>query len=595
MEAEEEEGQPKRRRLTRRSDVSAVLDRRQHQDTPTSDASHTPVLRNPPNRLVAHSSPPQATEIQETQQQSLSTTDSIQVNVPSVTQIPRDEYQTLPNSSASLPLPDSNHTSSGSSKDQEADSALGLSSPIDDTRARTAVTRNDQRTQSIVVPLSNNSSNSTTQDFAPSAETIQSQSSTRQPRTRLRLRSSLLVDRSDPIESTLEVRSGQRRNPNRSVTNSAASSPLFYPDTRETGDELVADGDSFETSQILESSQVNSSAQQQANNNENSHSSADLVPIRASPNQSQDPPPQDLPQQSSTKPNGVPAKSAFPKSVSTPIAAQRDSPASSVTSTQSAKQSLDFKKPPLTPPARLFPRAKLFQKVNLRDNPQPSQRLLASMSSESRESSPRIKRPAPPPAERATPGSNLRETLINQTAPARALQQARHDRNANRSSTRGHSVATNPSPVPIAPRMDMSGPGYSINNVSSSLQSPAMMNGLSSSAMQYNEPEPALVSTITPTASVYTTALGSSALPVQASIENDHQLPQVIKPSLPSHPILGTAEYVVPLPAEGKIKELYLECIKAKHHAVERFIRNQRPTGHANYSKTHVGLLTVSP
>ncbi len=590
------EGQSKRRKLTRRSGVFAIPDRTQVQDTIGSDSPRTPVLRSRPSRLVIHSSSPLTTEIQETQQPSLSTTDSIQVNVPLIPPSHREEYQTLPDSSAGLPLPESNQTSSGTSKDQEADSALGLSSPIDDIRARTVATRSDQRPQSTGVTLSTISSNSTIQDIAPSAEIARSQSSTRHPRTRSGLRSSLLVDRSDPIETTPEARSGRLRTSNQSVANSATSSPLFCPDPREIGNDLAASGDSLETNQILENSQIDSSAQLQVDNTENSQSSTDLVPIPSSLPESQDPPPRSLSQgqEQSAKPNGVAREFTVPKSVSpTPVAAQQNSLESSVESTQSAKNTLDFKKPPLTPPTKQAPRAKPFQQLNLRDKPQPSQRLLESMSSESRESSPRIRRAPPPQGERATPGSNLRETLIKQTAPARALQQARHDRSANRSSTRGHSTATNPSPVPIAPRLDMSGPGYSMRSVNASLQSPAMMNGYSSSAIQYNEPEPALVSTITPTASVYTHGLGSSALPVQASIEDDQPLPEVRKPNLPSNPCLGPAEYMVPLPAEGKIRAHYLECIRGKRRALDRFMRNYKPVGRANNSRTHVSCLLV--
>ena len=106
--------------------------------------------------------------------------------------------------------------------------------------------------------------------------------------------------------------------------------------------------------------------------------------------------------------------------------------------------------------------------------------------------------------------------------------------------------------------------------------------------MQVDESEPALVSSIAPAVSVYNSALGSSALPLHPSIEDEQSLIQVTRPSLPSSPILGPGEYVVPLPAEGKIKDHYLECIRSKRRLLMKFTRNPKSTDRANMSRISV-------
>jgi hypothetical protein len=245
---------------------------------------------------------------------------------------------------------------------------------------------------------------------------------------------------------------------------------------------------------------------------------------------------------------------------------------------------------PRSPLVRQLPRAKLFQRLNLSGTPQQQRTSsMADTSPPSRESSPRVRRSAPP-VERSTPSSSLRETLIKQTAPARALQQARHERAANRSTSRATSAATDSTRASIPARTANSSPMRSQTNVSSSLPSDqgSNSNGGFSSSMQVDESEPALVSSIAPAVSVYNSALGSSALPLHPSIEDEQSLPQVTRPSLPRSPILGPGEYVVPLPAEGKIKDHYLECIRGKRRSLMKFTRNLKSTGQANMSRVNV-------
>jgi hypothetical protein len=211
------------------------------------------------------------------------------------------------------------------------------------------------------------------------------------------------------------------------------------------------------------------------------------------------------------------------------------------------------------------------------------------MSAHSRESSPRITRSAPP-VERGPSSSSLRETLIKQTAPARALQQARHERAANWSTSRATSTTTDSTRNSIPARTAETSPVRPQINVDSNLPSDQAgnSNGAFSNSMQVDESEPALVSSIAPAVSVYNSALESSALPLQPSIEDEQSVPQVTRPSLPSSPILGPGEYVVPLPAEGKIKDHYLECIRGKRRSLMKFIRNPKWTGRTNMSRGNV-------
>jgi hypothetical protein len=588
----EQEGPSKRRRLTRHtasSDTTAV--RASAQDTTASVSLQTPVTRKRQSRLVILSSSP-STEIQETQQQSLSTTDSIQVNVPQDNHINREEYQNIPHSSTSLELGSSNQVSNASTKDQEADSALGLSSPIGDVFQPASASTIDQEPRDT---SGSGSSLSTSHIPASSTQTVQPQNVREVRRAPSRLATIAPVQISDPIESTSNsIELSEGGDLVHDATNTAASSPLFYPDPREESRESNTDAvRSLTPSQDPARSQlVDTSAQQPVLGTLiTSQASNDLLPISISSRQGQDIQTQRSEPSVFATPSPVVRHPSIRRSASQSLAAAtRELGKRNRPSSQSPRDVRGLSgNLPRSPPVRQLPRAKLFQRLNLSSTPQQRTRSMADTSPPSRESSPRVRRSAPP-VERSTPSSSLRETLIKQTAPARALQQARHERAANRSTSRATSAATDSTRASIPARTANSSPMHSQTNVSSSLPSDqgSNSNGGFSNTMQVDESEPALVSSIAPAISVYNSALGSSALPLHPSIEDEQSLPQVTRPSLPSSPILGPGEYVVPLPAEGKIKDHYLECIRSKRRSLMKFTRNPKSTGRANMSRINV-------
>jgi hypothetical protein len=113
-------------------------------------------------------------------------------------------------------------------------------------------------------------------------------------------------------------------------------------------------------------------------------------------------------------------------------------------------------------------------------------------------------------------------------------------------------------------------------------------NGVFSSSIQADESELALVSGVTPAIPVYHSELGSSALPPHPSSKDGQALPQVRTPSFPSRPLLGRGEYVVPLPAEGKIKDHYLDCIRSQPRLLAKFTRSTKSTGRADMPRVNV-------
>jgi hypothetical protein len=586
----DQEGPSKRRRLTRHtasSDTSAV--RASAQDTTASVSQQTPITRKRQSRLVVLSSSP-STEIQETQQPSLSTTDSIQVNVPQDNRISREEDQNIPESSASFELPSSNHVSNASTKDQEADSALGLSSPIGDVFAPASASTIDQEGQEPRETSGGRSSLSTSHIPASSTQSVQPQNVREVRRAPGRQATLAPVRISDPIESTPNsIEPSEGGDLVHEATNTAASSPLFYPDPREELRESNTDAvHSLTPSQDLARSQlVDTSAQQPVLGAITSQTSNDVLPISISSSQGQDIQTQKSEPSVFATPSPVVRHPSISRSASQSLAAAtRELEKRNRPSSQSPRDVRGLSgNLPRSPPVRQFPRARLFQRLNLSSNPQQRTRSMADTSPPSRETSPRVRRSAPP-VERSTPSSSLRETLIKQTAPARALQQARHARAANRSTSRATSAATDSTRASIPARTANSSPMHSQTRMSSSLPSDqgSNSNGRFSSSMQVDESEPALVSSIAPAISVYNSALGSSALPLHPSIEDEQSLPQVTRPSLPSSPILGPGEYVVPLPAEGKIKDHYLDCIRGKRRTLMKFTRNPKSTGRANMS-----------
>ena len=587
----EQEGPSKRRRLTRQtasSDTTAV--RASAQDTTASVSPRTPITRRRQSRLVILSSSP-STEIQKTQQQSLSTTDSIQVNVPQDNHINREEYQNIPHSSASLELGSSNQVSNASTKDQEADSALGLSSPIGDVFQPASASTIDQGGPEPKDTSGSRSSLSTTHIPASSTQSVQPQNVREGRRAPGRQATTAPVQISESTSNSIDPSEGGDLV--HDATNTAASSPLFYPDPREELRESNTDAvRSLTPSQDPARSQlVDTSAQQPVLGTITSRASNDLLPISISSRPGPDIQTQRSEPSVFATPSPVVRHPSIRRSASQSLAAAaRESGKRNRPSSQSPRDVRGLSgNLPRSPPVRQLPRAKLFQRLNLSGTPQQRTSSMADTSSPSRESSPRVRRSAPP-VERSTPSSSLRETLIKQTAPARALQQARHERAANRSTSRATSAATDSTRASIPARTANSSPMQSQINVSSSLPSDqgSNSNGGFSGSMQVDESEPALVSSIAPAISVYNSALGSSALPLHPSIEDEQSLPQVTRPSLPSSPILGPGEYVVPLPAEGKIKDHYLECIRAQRRSLMKFTRNPKSTGRANMSRINV-------
>lgn len=111
---------------------------------------------------------------------------------------------------------------------------------------------------------------------------------------------------------------------------------------------------------------------------------------------------------------------------------------------------------------------------------------------------------------------------------------------------------------------------------------------------------------VAPYATVYDTPLGASVLPIQQSIEeeprssadsiaskasssqvslqNERIIPQMDGISLPVQPVIGPGEYVVGLPAEGKIQSIYTDLINAKRKLILKFIHRRGSVGSAQGS-----------
>ena len=127
-------------------------------------------------------------------------------------------------------------------------------------------------------------------------------------------------------------------------------------------------------------------------------------------------------------------------------------------------------------------------------------------------------------------------------------------------------------------------------------------------------PEPGITAEVAPQVSTYDHTLGGSALPIQDSIEeeepsstcgpsssdskqsssqqsidNETDVAQIAGLVEPSLPILGTAEYVLTLPCEGKIQSTYADIIKAKEKSIKKFLSRHESIGSANGSpnRTH--------
>jgi len=141
----------------------------------------------------------------------------------------------------------------------------------------------------------------------------------------------------------------------------------------------------------------------------------------------------------------------------------------------------------------------------------------------------------------------------------------------------------------------------------------------SSDAMILDHIEPALTASVAPQASMYDAALGSSAMPIQQSIEeepassteeqnsldsktsssqqsvaNERLVPQVDGYFMPTGPILGSAEYAVAFPAEGKVQSTYTDTIKCKRKALLKFLSRRDSVVSANASSRRVSRVYLS-
>ncbi|OAL37986.1 hypothetical protein AYO20_02819 [Fonsecaea nubica] len=124
-------------------------------------------------------------------------------------------------------------------------------------------------------------------------------------------------------------------------------------------------------------------------------------------------------------------------------------------------------------------------------------------------------------------------------------------------------------------------------------------------------PEPELVRSGGAATSMYDVALGGSAFPIQASIEeeehtssgeqfsseskasssqqsveNERDVPQLAGLLPTSVPILGLAEYAIALPCEGKVQSIYSDIIKAKEKSIKKFLGRHDSLGSSSGSLT---------
>jgi hypothetical protein len=123
-------------------------------------------------------------------------------------------------------------------------------------------------------------------------------------------------------------------------------------------------------------------------------------------------------------------------------------------------------------------------------------------------------------------------------------------------------------------------------------------------AVKGGREEPALVSGISRQASIYDTAIGSGAMPVhhsveeepidletsnstsesgkmqiQQSIESEQPVPRMDEVVMPTLTILGPGEYAIPLPADGRVQSLYNGMIRSKKKALLKYIRKRNSSG----------------
>jgi hypothetical protein len=79
-------------------------------------------------------------------------------------------------------------------------------------------------------------------------------------------------------------------------------------------------------------------------------------------------------------------------------------------------------------------------------------------------------------------------------------------------------------------------------------------------------------------------SIASKASSSQVSLQNERIVPQIDGISLPTQPVVGPGEYVVGLPAEGKIQSIYTDMINSKKKLILRFIHRRDSVGSARGS-----------
>ena len=77
-------------------------------------------------------------------------------------------------------------------------------------------------------------------------------------------------------------------------------------------------------------------------------------------------------------------------------------------------------------------------------------------------------------------------------------------------------------------------------------------------------------------------SIASKASSSQVSLSNERTIPQVDGVRLPVQPVIGPAEYAIPLPAEGKVQSSYGDLITAKKKLILKFIHRRDSVGSAN-------------
>ena len=531
----------------------------------------SPVSDRPPKtsgarqrqRRIVIDSWSQSTEIQETQQQQpVILGDSISVEIPAAFYLNGNEYESLPSSSIVEPLPRDpvkRKTSEGiyrsSTQDDETDSGLGLSTPTDEVPLTPNLSSGgDQQTPFFDI----DDPSSPSQDAQLVSAEVGSLSATQSTDPRLVKADQRMVygAQSDPIEDTPgSTLAKEDLLPEDDQSSAVSSALLLFSETLRSSEK--------------EADKLTGAASPQPSSPDRHTPEHPLQAVVSN---------RSLHHQITAPPAELPEGSAENHNKSTPLAS----------------------------PTQRLPKARLFQTLELASDRSESHQNTEPMATNPREASPRLRRSAPP-TERFLESLSLRETLAKQTAPARAMQEARHARNAARALLKATSATATPStgsasieatpPVTFKEhslpkqakrelegglndvheevKMEFTLPQKSLDPAASSLHG----------AMQVNHAEPALSSNIQPAASIYTNALGSSALPLQQSVEDEDMPVRLRQSSLPTSPNLIASEYIVPLPVDGKIKEHYLECVRVRRRSLLKFIRPTGSTGRLDHSR----------